>query len=108
VSRRTRVEDNIRDADRSDLCGRCAAICCRLSVVLVEGDDVPAWLVAPQVNGPDQLLRAPDGWCAALDRSTMRCSIYEQRPSTCRRFVMGGAYCMDERKNWTGQHRPAA
>ncbi len=70
------------------------------------GDNVPAWLIAPQISGPDQLLKSADGWCAALDRRTMSCGIYQQRPSTCRKFSMGGAYCMDERKQWTGQHQP--
>lgn len=38
-----------------------------------------------------------DGWCAALDRSTMLCSIYEQRPWICREFEMGGYECLTER-----------
>jgi len=103
VSRRVRVSEVIRDAEKTDLCGRCAAVCCRLTVVLLADDVVPAQFIAVQAQGPDQLLKLADGWCAALDRQSMRCSIYEQRPQTCRKFAMGGAYCMDERQRWAGR-----
>ncbi|MGQ0802124.1 MAG: YkgJ family cysteine cluster protein [Pseudomarimonas sp.] len=103
MSKRVRVADVIRDAEKTDLCGRCTAVCCRLTVVLTADDRVPARFIAVQTQGPDQLLKLADGWCAALDRSSMRCSIYEQRPQTCRKFAMGGAYCMDERQRWAGR-----
>ncbi len=105
MSRGGRAADTARDAERSDLCGRCAAICCRLTVVLTAADDVPAWLVDVPASGPDQLRKAPDGWCAALDRDTLRCSIYAQRPQACRRFATGGRYCMDERRRWSAGQR---
>lgn len=38
-----------------------------------------------------------DGWCAALDRNTMMCTIYDKRPLVCREFKMGGDECIDER-----------
>ena len=44
--------------------------------------------------------KGDDGWCAALDRMQMRCSIYEQRPFVCREFEMGGGDCLDERAAW--------
>ena len=41
--------------------------------------------------------RLEDGWCAALDRNTMMCMIYEKRPWICREFEMGGYECISER-----------
>jgi Fe-S-cluster containining protein len=43
------------------------------------------------------MARLNDGWCAALDRHTMMCSIYEKRPLICREFEMGGYECLSER-----------
>jgi uncharacterized protein len=82
------------------LCSNCEAVCCRLTVVLMPEDKVPLWLVAEDDLGPDTMAKAADGWCVALDRDTMRCSIYEQRPQICRKFSMGGPYCRDERDEY--------
>ncbi|WP_395683655.1 YkgJ family cysteine cluster protein [Dokdonella sp.] len=79
--------------DRSVSCSNCAAVCCRLTVVLMPDDHVPAELIERGVQGVDMLKRGEDGWCVAVDRKHMRCTIYEQRPAACRRFVMGGDYC---------------
>lgn len=43
------------------------------------------------------MARLDDGWCAALDRNTMKCTIYEKRPMICREFEMGGYECIAER-----------
>lgn len=74
-------------------CNRCEAVCCRLTVVVTATDKVPAHLLERTLTGLDVMARGQDGWCRALDRGSMRCSIYEQRPDGCRRFVMGGGYC---------------
>ncbi len=84
-------DDSKIDPDVS--CTRCEAVCCRLTVVLADGDQVAAELVVRDANGIEMMARGDDGWCVALDRATRRCSIYETRPATCRRFVMGGGYC---------------
>ena len=36
------------------------------------------------------MARLDDGWCAALDRVTMGCRIYAQRPAIYRDFALGG------------------
>lgn len=87
-------------ADGAPLCSRCTAVCCRLTVVLMPHDQVPDEFVHHDPKGPDTMARADDGWCVALDRSTWRCGIYEQRPQVCRDFTMGGPYCRSERANW--------
>lgn len=73
-------------------CQRCPATCCRLTVVLAPEDRVPDHLTTTQ-DGLSVMARGDDGWCLALDREKKCCSIYAQRPDTCRRFVMDGAYC---------------
>jgi Fe-S-cluster containining protein len=79
--------------DHSVSCSDCEAVCCRLTVVLMPDDHVPAELVERDPHGVDVLKRGTDGWCIAVDRTRMCCSIYEQRPAACRRVVMGGDYC---------------
>lgn len=89
-------------------CSNCEAVCCRLTVVLMPDDDVPAWLVQEDAHGPDTMARLDDGWCAALDRGTLQCTIYDRRPQVCRSFRMGGAYCRDERRAWSEGRRRGA
>lgn len=47
--------------------------------------------------GGEVMLRLEDGWCAALDRETMSCTIYENRPWVCREFEVGSFECLTER-----------
>jgi Fe-S-cluster containining protein len=76
-------------------CARCRACCCHLEVILmVEDDDVPAHLIEQDRWGGWVMRRRDDGWCAALDRATMRCTIYKRRPANCRAFEMGGDDCV--------------
>lgn len=83
-------------------CSACAAVCCRLTVVLHPGDDIPERLTARTPEGLHVMKRGADGWCAALDRERMNCGIYESRPSVCRRFVMNGPYCKAIRAEYAG------
>lgn len=97
-------ETGIADIDPTVHCGDCEAVCCRLTVVLLPGDSVPAWFTEHDARGLECMAKADDGWCVALDRTSMRCSIYERRPTICRAFAMGGAYCRDERERWLGRN----
>ena len=49
--------------------------------------------------------RLDDGWCAALDRNTMMCTIYEKRPLICREFEMGEVECLNERQGIATAYR---
>ncbi len=60
-------------------------------------DDVPSRLTAEDEWGGTVMRRLDDGWCAALDRNTMLCTIYGRRPDVCREFAMGGSACVEER-----------
>jgi Fe-S-cluster containining protein len=65
--------------------------------MLISDTGVPEKFVAVDEWGSMTMDRLDDGWCAALDRSTMMCSIYEKRPWICREFEMGGYECLVER-----------
>ena len=88
--------------DPSVHCSSCEAVCCRLLVVLMPDDVVPARFIARDERDLEVMARGEEGWCAALNLDTMQCSIYEQRPYICRGFAMGGPYCLSEREKWPG------
>ncbi|WP_239985730.1 YkgJ family cysteine cluster protein [Marinobacter salexigens] len=78
-------------------CANCRACCCRLEVMLISETGVPERFIETDSWGGQTMARLEDGWCAALDRDTMLCSIYEKRPFICRQFEMGGYECLEER-----------
>lgn len=87
--------------DRATIsCSRCQACCCQLKVLVMADDDVPQWLLARDAHGMEVMRQHDDGWCAALDRESLRCTIYARRPRVCRDFATGGGDCRDERARW--------
>ena len=78
-------------------CATCNANCCRLEVMLISDTGVPEKYVEFDNWGGMRMARLGDGWCAAVDRSTMLCTIYDKRPLICREFEMGGYECLSER-----------
>jgi Fe-S-cluster containining protein len=89
-------------------CTTCEAVCCRLTVVLMPEDHVPAWLVDHDEHGMEILAKGEDGWCAAVDPNTSGCTIYEDRPTICRKYAMGSPSCRHERHKWFGATIPTA
>lgn len=88
-------------AIQSDVsCQNCEACCCRLEVMLFTDTGVPDRYVLDREGEIPVMRRLEDGWCAALDRNTMMCRIYEVRPLICREFEMGEPDCVDERDKW--------
>lgn len=81
-------------------CSNCQACCCQLKVMVLPDDAVPERYIDVDEYGLEVMNRLDDGWCAALDRDTMRCTIYAQRPWVCREFAMGSAECREERAQW--------
>jgi Fe-S-cluster containining protein len=77
-------------------CATCAASCCRLEVMLMGEDDIPRHLCTEDQWGGSVMRRLRDGWCAALDRQSMRCTIYQRRPEICRDYEMGTSDCLIE------------
>jgi Fe-S-cluster containining protein len=82
-------------------CATCRACCCRLEVILMGEDDPPEKFIMSDRWGGQVMARLADGWCAALDRNTMLCTIYAQRPGVCREFDMAGDDCLTERKRFS-------
>jgi len=78
-------------------CSDCEACCCRLEVMLITDTGVPDRYIDVDKWGGRRMARLDDGWCSALDRNTMLCSIYEQRPRICRELEMGEYECLTER-----------
>jgi Fe-S-cluster containining protein len=91
-------------------CGTCGA-CCRgaFDVVAIEPDDAmgphPA-LVREHLDGWRSMRRVPchlgTDKCAALAGSgggePWRCTIYDDRPATCRELAVGSADCLLARR----------
>ena len=91
-------------------CASCKACCCKLEVILMGDDDPPAEFIATDQWGGQVMRRLDDGWCAAVDRITMLCRIYERRPGVCREFAVGESECLTERQallNLSTQRRGA-
>jgi Fe-S-cluster containining protein len=87
------------DNDASGVsCATCRACCCRLEVILMGDDDVPAELSTQDQWEGWVMIRLEDGLCAALDRKTMLCTIYERRPLVCREYAVGDYDCLTERR----------
>ena len=80
-------------------CSNCQACCCRLEVMIISDTGVPDQYIYVDKNGSESMLRLDDGWCVALDRDTLMCSIYEKRPWVCREFEMGSYECINERRD---------
>ena len=69
-------------------CGRC----CHLTVELRPGDRVAARFVVERA-GVRCMDQHGNGACVALDERTQLCTIYEDRPQTCRDFARGESLC---------------
>jgi hypothetical protein len=78
-------------------CETCSACCCRLEVWCLTDTGVPGYLTVVDPFGRTLMDRLDDGWCAALDRGTLRCRIYAQRPLVCRELKVGSPECLAER-----------
>ncbi|SMF20075.1 Predicted Fe-S-cluster oxidoreductase [Alteromonadaceae bacterium Bs31] len=89
--------DVINFPDNKVSCSNCRANCCRLEVLLITDTGVPEEFVELDQWGAMSMARLSDGWCAALNRETMLCTIYDLRPLICREFEMGGHECLVER-----------
>ncbi len=83
--------------DSGVTCANCEASCCRLEVLLITDTGVPGYFVEMDNWGGMKMARLEDGWCSALDRNTMRCMIYHNRPWICREFEMGESECIAAR-----------
>lgn len=80
-------------------CSTCRALCCRLEVRLIDeaDEEIPIHLTEQVDNLYYVMKREEDGWCVALNRKTMLCTIYDKRPFICRDYQLGDYDCINER-----------
>lgn len=78
-------------------CSNCQACCCSLEARIISDTGVPDQHIYVDAHGNESMLRLDDGWCSALNRDTLLCSIYENRPWVCREFEMASYECINER-----------
>ena len=95
----------LAEAGPAVTCSDCQACCCQLEVMLIGDADVPEQFTGQNPWGGWVMRRLDDGWCAALDRNTMMCTIYERRPLICREFEMGAPECLTEREGIATAYR---
>ena len=88
---------NVTSAPEPVTCANCQACCCQFEVRSVTDTGVPFHYIEYDKWGSEVMKRADDGWCQALDRNTLMCSIYENRPLVCREFAMASDECITER-----------
>ncbi|MCK5882964.1 MAG: YkgJ family cysteine cluster protein [Bacteriovoracaceae bacterium] len=81
-------------------CSTCRALCCRLEVQLIDDSDdqVPEEFTTLAEGTYTVMKQGLDGYCDALDRKTMLCTIYQRRPFICREYQEGDYDCMIERE----------
>lgn len=68
---------------------------------MLDDDDlargIPHDLIEEDQWGALEMRQDEEGWCAAVDRNTMLCTIHPRRPQVCRDFDQGSHECLDER-----------
>lgn len=78
-------------AARLHLChGRCCAFSFELTT-----QDLDEGVVRWEVEEPYVIRHDEDGYCTHIDRGTLGCTIYAERPATCRGFD-----CREDRRIW--------
>jgi Fe-S-cluster containining protein len=97
VTDNKRLIESLTIVDPSVSCSTCNASCCRLEVMLITETGVPDQFIETDRWGGMTMARLDDGWCAALDRRSMSCTIYDKRPLICREFELGSHECLAER-----------
>ncbi len=91
---------NIVDVDRTEtwshykagMCDTCMANCCTMPLEVRLTDLVRLGVVERfhQKSGIFTMARRADGDCRYLDAHTRRCTVYAQRPDTCRKHPQVG------------------
>ena len=73
----------------------CKAACCTFYPVALTEEEVRRGELLWDLAAPYTLPRAEDGTCANLDRETLRCLVWADRPLACRRYS-----CSDDNEVW--------
>ena len=63
----------------------CKAICCTLQFALTK-EEVQKKIYKHNQSRPFFMARDQDGYCTHLDRGTLQCTVWSERPLRCRRY----------------------
>src|SRR3990172_5792389 len=63
----------------------CKAICCTFRFALTK-DEVKKGLICHDTERPFFIAREQDGYCPHLNRQTLKCTVWTDRPLRCRRY----------------------
>ena len=66
---------------------QCGGACCRLYDVYLTDEEVRSGRYRWDLARPYRLERRDDGSCSYLDLSTMKCTIWSERPTVCRGYT---------------------
>lgn len=64
----------------------CRAACCGLCDVFLTAEDVGRRSLLWDLGFPYRLMRAADGYCRYLDRESLKCTNWDDRPHVCRHY----------------------
>lgn len=77
----------------------CKAVCCTFRFALTK-DEVQKGFIKHDTKRPFFIARDKDGSCPHLDRSTLKCLIWSERPLRCRRYD-----CRDDSEIWPEEEK---
>jgi Fe-S-cluster containining protein len=72
----------------------CNAVCCRLSFAL-SIDEIESGQLKWELGKPYHIRHQSNGYCYHINSDTRRCSVYEKRPSVCRKYT-----CANDNRLW--------
>lgn len=73
---------------------KCRALCCTFQFALTR-EEVKKGHIKYDPKRPYFIAHDPDGYCPHLNRDSLRCTIWEDRPMRCRKYD-----CSDDGYNW--------
>lgn len=71
--------------DRKELC---RAVCCTFVFALTK-EEVDKGIIKWNPKRPYFIAKGEDGYCIHLDRTSLMCTIWEDRPARCRKYDCG-------------------
>jgi Fe-S-cluster containining protein len=88
----------------------CKAVCCKLSFAL-SAPEVESGVIKWDLGEPYYIRHEPGGYCTHLDAGKKCCTIYENRPSVCKKYSCAGDTRiwrdfekMELNQEWLDQH----
>ena len=89
-------DDGVPDAavDCEKRMNTCRSICCTFQFALTK-EEVEQGAIGHNLAKPFFIAREEDGYCPHLDRDSLQCSVWHERPLRCRQYD-----CRNDREIW--------